>query len=182
MRIDNIHIDGSRAESGRLGPTTFRYFFFQKFFFQSRPESARVEKSRPDSKKSRPESARVEFFLGFFFLVFFCFVLFFFWFFFLEKILLWGGPTRAEFFFDSGRLFFLKKNFFRLGPSRPDQRFIYHSRTEAEPHWKKGFSHFLGNWVADRTMKSRTIQAVPNFFFACGAIFPFLLRKKGFVE
>ena len=33
----------------------------------------------------------------------------------------------------------------------------------------------MGNWVADRT-----IQAVPQFFFACGAIFPFLLRKKGF--
>ena len=34
-----------------------------------------------------------------------------------------------------------------------------------------------GNWVADRIIRS-----VPQFFFACGAIFPFLLRKKGFVE
>ena len=37
----------------------------------------------------------------------------------------------------------------------------------------------LGNWVADRTMKS---QVVPYFFFACGAIFPFLLRKKGLLS
>ena len=130
-------IDGSRAESGRLGPTTFRYFFFQKFFFQGRPESGRVEKTRPDSKKSRPESGRVEFFLVFFFGGFFFLFCFFLVFFFLEKILLWGGrrdPSRADsarlgltradsgrvFFFDSGRLFFFFKFFFRLGPSRPD--------------------------------------------------------------
>ena len=131
-------IDGSRAESGRLGPTTFRYFFFQKYFFQGRPESGRVEKTRPDSKKSRPESGRVEFFLVFFFLGFF----------FLEKILLWGGPTgpdsarlgltRADsgrVFFSTRADFFFFKNFFfdsaRVGPTFEKKNKIKKSRPES---------------------------------------------------
>ena len=133
-----MYIDGSRAESGRLGPTTFRYFFFQKIFFQGRPESGRVEKTRPDSKKSRPESARSRIFFGFFFLGFFFLFCFFLVFCFFGKDFTVGGPTGPEsgrlgptradsgrlgpsFFFDSGRLFFLLKKLFfdsaRVGPT-----------------------------------------------------------------
>ena len=45
--------------------------------------------------------------------------------------------------------------------------------------WRKSFLHFLGNWVADRTMKSRTIQAVPKFFLPAAPFFLFCSAKKG---
>ena len=45
--------------------------------------------------------------------------------------------------------------------------------------WEKSFLHFLGNWVADRTMKSRTIQAVPKFFLPAAPFFLFCSAKKG---
>ena len=45
--------------------------------------------------------------------------------------------------------------------------------------WRKSFLHFLGNWVADRTMKSRTIQAVPKTFLPAAPFFLFCSAKKG---
>ena len=45
------------------------------------------------------------------------------------------------------------------------------------PVWLNGST--LGKWVADRTMKSRTIQAVPNFFLPAAPCFIFCSAKKG---
>ena len=118
-----MSIDGSRADSGR---PLFVIFFFKIFFFRVGPSRAESKKLGPTQKKVGPSRAESNFFWFFFF----GFV------FFGKDFTVGGptgpesgrlGPTRADsgrlgpsFFFDSGRLFFLKKFFFRLGPSRPD--------------------------------------------------------------